>query len=297
MTRLRLMRYFVTVADEGQITRAARTLHLVQPALSQAIAQLEEELGLKLLERHARGVRLTPAGAAFLEKARIAVAAAAEAELAARSASTRRGVVQFGFLGVPPALDSPGPFEDLAQRYPEIELHFRELPFPSAPTKTWLSEVDVAVCHLPPSDPDVWRETLRREPRVVLAPRKHPLAQQSGLRVADVLDETFIGFHPSVEPSWAGFWSLDDHRGGPPAHVTPDGVENPQEVLASLGVRSAITTVPASVAQAVANLLTGVVAIPLDDADPVTITFVGHERSDNPHVASLRGYARGIRPS
>jgi len=290
------MRYFVTVADEGQITRAAQALHLVQPALSQAIAQLEAELGLKLLERHARGVRLTPAGSAFLEKARIAVTAAAEAELAARSAATRRGVVEFGFLGVPPTLDSPGPFEDLARRYPEIELHFRELPFPSAPTKTWLAEVDVAVCHMPPPDPDVWRETIRREPRVVLAPGKHPLAQESGLRVADVLDETFIGFHPSVEPSWAGFWSLDDHRGGPPAHITPDGVENPQEVLASLGVRSAITTVPASVAQALANLLTGVVALPLDDADPVTIVLVGHERSDNPHVASLRDYLRGIRP-
>ena len=68
------LRYFVAVADEGQITQAARRLFMAQPALSQAISQLETELGLKLLDRHARGVTLTDAGETFLEKARAAVA-------------------------------------------------------------------------------------------------------------------------------------------------------------------------------------------------------------------------------
>jgi DNA-binding transcriptional LysR family regulator len=57
--------YYVTVAEAGQITRAARRLHVAQPALSRAITQLESDLGFKLLERHARGVTLTPAGEAF----------------------------------------------------------------------------------------------------------------------------------------------------------------------------------------------------------------------------------------
>ena len=59
------LRYFVTVADEGQITRAARKLHLAQPSLSQAITQLEAEVGFKLLQRHTHGVTLTPAGQKF----------------------------------------------------------------------------------------------------------------------------------------------------------------------------------------------------------------------------------------
>ena len=73
------LRYFVTVAEEGQITRAAEKLHVAQPAVSQAIAHLESDLGVELLERHPRGVSLTAAGEAFLAKARIAVASADDA--------------------------------------------------------------------------------------------------------------------------------------------------------------------------------------------------------------------------
>jgi hypothetical protein len=130
----------------------------------------------------------------------------------------------------------------------------------------------------------------RLEPRVVLAPRGHGLAQCSELRVADVLDETFIGLHPSVEPTWAGFWSLDDHRGGPPKRLTPDHADNPQEVLASLAVRCAITTVPTSVARLLSSDETGVLAIPLRDADPATISLVGHHDGRNPRVAALRAF-------
>lgn len=292
MTRLRHMRYFVAVADDGQVTRAARRLNIAQPALSHAIAQLEAQLGTKLFERHPRGVRLTPAGEAFLEKARIALAATDAAELAARShAGTRRGVIDFGFLGIPPGLDSPSQFEDFAQGYPGIEIRFRELPFPVAPTRSWLADVDIAVCHSPPAEPELWSHELRREPRVVLAPKRHPLAQCRDLSVEDVLDETFIGLHPAIPRSWAGFWSLDDHRGAPPRLLTQDHASNPQEVLAALTVRCAITTVPASVARALANLPTGLATIPLRDAHPSTIALVGDEDRRNPRVDALRAYA------
>ena len=63
--RARHLRYFVTVVEEGQITRAAAKLHMAQPALSQAIADLESRLGLRLLIRHTRGVALTPNGEVF----------------------------------------------------------------------------------------------------------------------------------------------------------------------------------------------------------------------------------------
>jgi DNA-binding transcriptional LysR family regulator len=287
--------YFVTVADEGQITRAARKLNLAQPALSQAIAQLESDLGFKLLERHARGVTLTRAGEAFLVNARAAVSAWSDAAATAQSmARVRRGTIEFGFVGVPPGLDSPELLELFSQAYPEIDVRYRELPFPSAVTSSWIGEVDMAVCHRPPLESDVWAHVLRSEPRVVLAPRRHALAKRSELSLADVLDETFIGLHPSVEPVWAGFWSLDDHRGGPPQRLTADRAANPHEVLAALAVRRAITTVPASVAGLIPDVVPGVVAIPLRDAQPATIVLVGHQDRANPLVETLLEFARGL---
>ena len=138
------LRYFATVADEGQITRAARKLHVTQPALSRAMGELESELGVRLIERHARGITLTPAGERFLVSARAAVAAWTDAVANARShAEVDSSAVEFGFLGVPPGLDSPRVLEEFAQAHPAIELRFRELPFPYTPTKSWLADVDV----------------------------------------------------------------------------------------------------------------------------------------------------------
>lgn len=284
--------YFVTVAEEGQITRAARKLHLAQPALSQAIAQLETDLGVELLHRHARGVTLTPAGHAFLAKARVALAAWSDAVASARSlAGALPGTIEFGFMGSPPGLDSPGPLEAFAVGHPHIDIRYRELAFPTAPTAAWLAGVDIAVCHRPLVEPGTWSRLLRREDRVVLAPRRHPLAQRAELAVADVLDETFIGLHDAVEPGWAGFWSLDEERGGPPRRITPDQAANPQEVLASLAMRNAIMTVPATVSRRLESMPSEIVAIPLRDASPATIVLVGREDRRTPQVTALLAFA------
>jgi DNA-binding transcriptional LysR family regulator len=198
----------------------------------------------------------------------------------------------FGFLGSAPALDSPDAVAAFALAYPNIELRFQELQFPGYPTSSWLSEVDVAACHMPRSDPSVWTHTLREDPRVVVAPRGHRLAAREEVCVADVLDETFIGFHPSVERSWAGFWSFDDARGAPPRAITADRVINPQEVLASLVVRDAITTVPASVGKLLASFSDQLQVITVLDALPSTIALVGHEDRHNPLVETLVEFAR-----
>src|SRR5438067_5037823 len=95
---LRHLRYFVTVAEEGHITRAAERLGIQQPPLSQQIQALESELDVQLLRRLPRGVELTAAGEAFLAEARGILARVEEARLAAqRAARGETGRVGIGF--------------------------------------------------------------------------------------------------------------------------------------------------------------------------------------------------------
>ncbi len=287
------LRYFVVVADEGQITRAAAKLHIAQPALSQAIAKLESQVGFALFEREARGVTLTPDGSVFLEKARRTVIAEEDAVRAAQAlARPAQGVIEFGYLGIPPSVTNPSLIEAFTEEHPGVELRSRELPFPSIPTAAWLADVDVAICSRPATDPQVWVVPLSREPRVVVVSTRHPLAGRSELTVADVLDATFIGFDPSVDPVWGGFWSLDDHRGEPCPHLTVEGAINAKERFAMIAAGRAIATVPAIHAALMTRVLRGVAAIPIRDADPAILSLVGREDRLNPMVEDLRALAR-----
>src|SRR5271155_3641923 len=97
---LRHLRYFVAVAEEGSLTNAAeRRLHTAQPSLSRQIRDLELEVGVKLLDRGARGIELTPAGRVFLDHARLALLQVeAAVEAARRGGQPRRGGPRGGFL-------------------------------------------------------------------------------------------------------------------------------------------------------------------------------------------------------
>ena len=90
MTELRHLRYFVAVAEAGQITEAAARLGIAQPTLSQSLAQLEHRLGMQLLERRPHGVDLTDAGRVLLDRARATVKAADETLEAASALSRSR---------------------------------------------------------------------------------------------------------------------------------------------------------------------------------------------------------------
>ncbi len=95
---LRILRYFLAVADEGNITRAAERLHVSQPALSTQLAALEDELGHKLLERSARGITLTAKGLALRQRADdlVDLAERVEAEIKASDTDEIVGTVSIG---------------------------------------------------------------------------------------------------------------------------------------------------------------------------------------------------------
>ena len=175
------LRYFVTVAEEGQITRAAKKLYIAQPALSQAIAQLESELGLQLLERHAKGVRLTAAGEAFLEKARAVVETEREVSLTAESlARAARGVLEVGFIGPPPPLVAHELFTAFADAHPDCEVSFRELPFPRGDTRALARDRRRrAVPAARARTTGIGAFPVRVEPRALMVSAEHPLCARA----------------------------------------------------------------------------------------------------------------------
>lgn len=289
------LRYFVTVSEEGQITRAAKRLHLAQPALSQAIAQLESELGVELLVRHPRGVTLTDAGEAFLVKARAVLGA--EAETAQTALALRRAAsdaIAIGFVGPPPSLSCPELFGAFAQRHPHARISFLDLPFPRGHTADWLAEVDVALCHSPMAEPGICMEPLRVEPRALVAHRGHALAGRPQLALSDVLDETFVSYHPDVQPAWAAFHSLDDHRGGPPGHMTGDHALSTLQMLGIMSSPRAVTTVPYGDAKLASQVLPDIVALPLVDAAPAAVSLLWREDASSPLLEDLLEMARRI---
>ncbi|HWG09480.1 MAG TPA: LysR family transcriptional regulator [Solirubrobacteraceae bacterium] len=294
------LRYFVTVAEEGQVTSAAKRLEIAQPALSQAISQLESELGLQLLERHSRGVRLTPDGESFLPKARIAVETAHDAEREALSLARRAsGTVEVGFVGPPPTISAPDLFAEFRRIHPDAELSFRDLPFPRGTTRSWLEEVDVAYCHQPDLEPGIRTQRVRFEPRAIVAHTTHPLAKEAEaeLRLDAVLDQTFIGYHPDVQPSWAAFHSLDDHRGGPPRAITAGHASTSLQMLGIMSTGAAITAVPACDAKIAHDALPDLIVFPLRDAAPAVLSLVCPSEGSHPLADALLNVAASVAAS
>src|SRR5215211_1236693 len=176
---LRQLRSLVTLADERHFTRAAARLHIAQPALSQQIRRLEDELGIALVDRTTRHVALTPAGDQLVARARRALAEidAATEELS-ELAGIRSGRVVIG------AMRSTGPFDLSAllaafhARHPGVELVVREEPSEVMLQRLHADALDVAFLSVNRLDagPDIQLHPLLDEPLVALLAPDHPLA-------------------------------------------------------------------------------------------------------------------------
>lgn len=143
---LRQLRYFVAIVESGSLSRAASMVHIVQPALSQQMGQLEQELGVQLLQRSVRGVTPTPAGQAFYRHAQQMLKMAEQTQDVVRhSVGEVGGAVK---LGLPSslALVLVGPLiAMLEQRYPGISLEVYESPSSYLPAHLINQQVDLSI--------------------------------------------------------------------------------------------------------------------------------------------------------
>lgn len=203
---LRLLRYFVTVAEERHVGRASVRLHMTQPPLSRAIKQLETELGTVLLERSAAGVSLTPAGSVLYDRARTLLEQADRLpDLVA--AAGRPTTLTVGVLADSAEQAGSGVAAAFRQRHPHVEVRVREADFtdPTAGLRRGL--VDVALTRGPFRHDGIRFRALRSDPVGVVLRLDDPLAHRDGLHLADLEDRRWFQLPEGADPVWRAYWT------------------------------------------------------------------------------------------
>lgn len=194
MDMLRHLRYFVTVAEECHFGRAAERLHMAQPPLSQQIRRLEAELGIELFTRTTRRVDLTPAGTAYLERARtILNSVDAAADDARRVAAGAVGHLAIGCVGSATYSLLPALSRRLAEELPGVDFSFRgEMLVADQVEALREGSIDLALLRPPVAEGRLAMTLLREERLVVAVPSGHQLASRKQLRVADLAGTDLI---------------------------------------------------------------------------------------------------------
>ncbi len=183
---LRQLRYFVTVAEELHFGRAAERLNIVQPAVSQQVARLERELGLQLLDRSSRHVRLTGDGERMLREARAVLSAADRAgEVAAELASGRSGVLRIGTApGLRDRLERG--LAALRAQTPDLDLRLTSGTTAEYLTALRAGELDFAFVRGDVAAADLRVIELWRDPLSVLVPSSY--RADDGVKLVDLAD-------------------------------------------------------------------------------------------------------------
>ena len=281
----RELRYFVAVAEEQHLGRAAERLGIAQPPLSRAIQQLERRLGVALLHRSSRGVTLTEAGSVLLREGHAALDAVAAAERRTRRAGTNGNdprlvlVTKAGassellaeLLDAYAAEPDAVPVEVLLCGPGEQERLLRD------------GRADVALLHRPfDSTAGLDVEELRTEQQVAVLPAGHPLSGRAQLRQAEV-----SALPDLPVPRW------------PRANGTyPDGpgpqVHNHEQLYQLIGLGRTMAVLPESVRT---QLRDGHAVVPVADAPLVTTVIAWPSQSTSRALAALVRTATRLRPT
>jgi DNA-binding transcriptional LysR family regulator len=267
---LRDLRYFVAVAEELNFTRAARRLHLSQPALSKQIQALEAALHAQLLQRNRREVKLTEAGDALLASVRPLLESwdgitATVTEAAARDAR----VLRVGTLTSIGRALYPGVIDHFEVRQPAWRLELRSFGW-GDPTAGLRDRVtDAAFLWLPIDAEEIAYEILVTERRVVALSAKHPLAARSSVSFLAIADEPLLALPESAGPL-RDFWLANDQRGGQPARIAAE-VTSADETFEMVAAGVAAHLMAEGNAAIYAR--PGIACVPVDDLDPAHLAI------------------------
>lgn len=220
----RLLRYFLAVAAELNFTRAAERLQIAQPALSAQIRQLEAQLGVQLLERTTRSVRLTAAGEIVRDRGPGALSTLADVwEAARRAGRGQLGRLRIAYSPSAGYETAPALVAAARERHPGIELTADVMPTPDIVRAVREGQVDVGIARTPSAGEDVRLRTVRVEALGVLVPDDHPLAARSEVTLAAVAEYPILMHPRSANPAQYNLVSALFTRAG----LTPRLVARP----------------------------------------------------------------------
>lgn len=194
---IRQLACFIAVVDEGSFTRAARSIGIAQPSLSQHIRALEQELNGRLIERLPRGIALTPAGRTLLPEARAAVRAVERGRRGVRASLALEG----GELEVATVLSMavgllPRYIRIWHERYPDVGIRMQEFRHRALLEDAVLKGVaDFAIGPLPARTWDGPLDVISWEEFVVVVPPADPLAGRQSIRLEELADREWVLYH------------------------------------------------------------------------------------------------------
>jgi DNA-binding transcriptional LysR family regulator len=244
---LRHLRYFLEVAHDLNMTRAAQRLHMSQPPLSRQIQQLEEELGTKLFERVGKHLNLTAHGKFFVNKAKQILVSVGDAEEAMkRIGNSDHAWLNIGF--VPSTIY--GFLPELLRRYrathPKIDVSLNEYMTLHQVPALKSGSIDVGFGRLLFSDPDIIQEILWEEPLMAVLPSGHALLKRKTIDLKSLAQEPLILYPVRPRPNYADQVTEHFFKAG----LQPNIIQEVQELQTALGLVASgagITIVPHSV--------------------------------------------------
>jgi DNA-binding transcriptional LysR family regulator len=259
---LRDLRYFVAIAQHGNVSRAAEQLHVSQPALSEQIRKLEDELGVPLFTRTSRGMLLTDGGEALLPHARTVLAQAdAAAESVRMVAHGLVGTLTLGFIDSAALAILPPLIHRFTDRYPNVKLRLRELGTRQQLDAVESGEIDVGIVRGPVWNASIAGRRVAIESLLVALSSSHALATAQTVPIADLREDGFIMYPHERGAALAEETLRLCHAAG----FDPRVVQEANEIYTICGMVAAglgVAIVPSS-ASAIA--LHGVVYRPIDD--------------------------------
>jgi DNA-binding transcriptional LysR family regulator len=190
---LRHLKYFVTVAEELNFSRAAERLHIAQPPLSQQIMKLERELGVRLFDRSARQIRLTPAGQSLLHDAYDILARADRAAVGAHdSAAGFSGTLSIACVASGVSSVLVPVLRAFRSEFPDVRVSLRVLSSSAQLAELEATALDLGLMRAKPSRADLVSRTLFEEPFVVALSADHPFAAKAEVPLSALADQSFV---------------------------------------------------------------------------------------------------------